>query len=49
MKTALLEIAKAEGAFKRNPLDHARSVIENMHNIAGTALLAIGEKFTPLE
>ncbi len=49
MKTALLEITKAKGAYKRDPLEFARSVIIDIHGIASKALEAIGETPHALE
>ncbi len=40
--TALREIAKAEGAFSLNPLKDASNTIDNMKEIAATALAEYG-------
>lgn len=39
---ALLEIAKGEGAFNRDPIKHAENTIDSMKAIARRALLAAG-------
>ena len=41
MKTALLEIAKCEGAFSRDPHKHATNVIVSTQEIALAALVAV--------
>lgn len=38
LRSALVEVAKREGAFSRDPLTHANSTIENMASIAEAAL-----------
>lgn len=38
LRAALAEIAKGEGAFNRDPLNHAKNVIENMMTLAAAAL-----------
>lgn len=38
LKTALLEIAKGEGAFSLDPLTHAQNCIEDMKRIAHEAI-----------
>jgi hypothetical protein len=38
MERALREIAKGEGAFSRDPLEHAKNTIANMQAIARAAI-----------
>ena len=38
MRNALEEIAKAQGAYRRDPLEHASNCIDDMRDIAYTAL-----------
>lgn len=40
---SLREISKGEGAFSRDPFEHAANTIENAVNIATTALAAHAE------
>jgi hypothetical protein len=38
LEAALREIQKGEGAFSRDPFEHAIAAIENMKGLAGAAL-----------
>ena len=44
LEAALREIAKGEGAFSRDPLEHASNTIDSMKGIAKTALDEGGER-----
>ncbi len=44
LREALIQIAKGEGRFSRDPLTHASNTIEDMKALADTALLEKGKK-----
>lgn len=43
LELALVEIAKGEGAFSRDPLKHAENTIESMKRLASEAISPLGD------
>lgn len=44
LESSLQEIAKAKGAFSRDPLEHAGNCIDHMVKVANTALAGTWEE-----